>query len=175
MQRDKVYMKDTIAIKTARVFPQDTNSHGTLFGGKLMAYIDDIASISASKLCRSSLVTASIDSVDFIRPIRENDAVTLEAMVTWTGRASMEVLVKVTTENLMNGKKEMAAISFLTFVALDESGKPKPVPKVIPLTEREKWLNETGEKRANMRKARKRESEELIKFLSSDEGRANDS
>ena len=125
MQRDKVYMKDTIAIKTARVFPQDTNSHGTLFGGKLMAYIDDIASISASKLCRSSLVTASIDSVDFIRPIRENDAVTLEAMVTWTGRTSMEVLVKVTTENLMNGKKEMAAISFLTFVALDESGKRK--------------------------------------------------
>lgn len=168
MEQKEVLMRDTLAIKTARVFPQDTNSHGTLFGGKLMAYIDDIASISASKLCRSSLVTASIDSVDFIRPIRENDAVTLEAMVTWTGRTSMEVLVKVTRENLMNGAKEMAAISFLTFVALDENGKPKPVPKVVPVTEREKWLNATGEKRAQMRKARRVESEKLIRFLANE-------
>ncbi len=166
MTKDAVYMKDTIAVKTARVFPQDTNMHGTLFGGKLMAYIDDIASISASKLCRSPLVTASIDSVDFIKPIVEGDAVTLEAMVTWTGNSSMEVLVKVTSEHLLTGEKSMAALSFLTFVALDEKGKPKRVPKVIPQTEQEKWLNETGEQRSRFRKSRRIQSKELIEFLS---------
>ena len=168
MDRQEVFMKETIAIKTAHVFPQDTNMHGTLFGGKLMAYIDDIASISAAKLCRSPIVTASIDSVDFIKPIVVGDAVTLEAMVTWTGRTSMEVLVKVTSEHLLTGKKSMAALSFLTFVALDENGNPKPVPKVIPETEQEKWLNETGEKRAQYRKTRKIQSKELIEFFTND-------
>lgn len=165
MNTNEVFMKETIAIKTARVFPQDTNMHGTLFGGKLMAYIDDIASISAAKLCRSPLVTASIDSVDFIKPIVEGDAVTLEAMVTWTGRTSMEILVKVTCEHLLTGDKTMAALSFLTFVAVDENGRPKVVPKVIPETEQEKWLNETGEKRAKYRKTRKVQSKELIEFF----------
>jgi len=169
MEQDAVYMKDTIAIKTARVFPQDTNMHGTLFGGKLMAYIDDIASISAAKLCRAPVVTASIDSVDFIKPIVEGDAVTLEAMVTWTGKSSMEVLVKVTSEHLLTGSKSMAAISFLTFVALDENGRPKKVPKVIPETEQEKWLNETGEQRSRFRKERRFQSKELIEFLSEHE------
>jgi len=166
MTRKEVFMKDTMAIKTARVFPQDTNMHGTLFGGKLLAYIDDIASISASKLSRAPIVTASIDSVDFIKPIREGDAVTLEAMVTWTGRSSMEIFVKVFSEDLLVGEKTIAAISFLTFVALDDLGKPKEVPKVVPQTEQEKWLNESGEKRATLRKARKIQSKELIDFFS---------
>jgi len=164
-ERKAVPMKETLAIKTSHVFPQDTNYHGTLFGGKLLSYIDDIASISAIKLCQTPVVTASIDSVDFVRPIVVGDAVTLEAMVTWTGRSSMEVLVKVTAEHLLSGKKSIAAFSFLTFVALNEKGKPTTVPKVIPETDREKWLNETGEKRALHRKNRKMESEELLKFL----------
>ncbi|MCU9611944.1 acyl-CoA thioesterase [Caldibacillus lycopersici] len=165
MEQKIVQMKDTIAIKTSRVFPQDTNMHGTLFGGKLMAYIDDIASISAAKLCRAPVVTASIDSVDFIKPIVEGDAVTLEAMVTWTGRSSMEVVVKVTSEHLLTGEKSMAALSFLTFVALDDNGRPKQVPKVVPQTKKEKWLNDTGEKRAQYRKSRKIQSKELIDFF----------
>jgi len=165
MEEKTVLMKDTKAVKTARVFPQDTNDHGTLFGGKLIAYIDDIASISAQKLCRSPLVTASIDSVDFLRPIKLGDAVTLEAMVTWTGKTSMEVLVKVTSEHLLTGESHMAATSFLTFVALDEQGTPKPVPQVVPETEEEKWLNETGKQRAEFRKKRRIQSKELIEFL----------
>jgi Thioesterase superfamily. len=158
-------MKDTKAVKTALVFPQDTNMHGTLFGGRLLAYIDDIAGISALKTSRSPVVTASIDSVDFIRPIRAGDAVTLEAMVTWTGRTSMEVLVKVTTEHLMTGERSIAAISFLTFVALDDNGKPKPVPKVVPETDLEKWLHKTGKERAKNRIDRKERSKELVQFF----------
>ncbi|WAA10872.1 acyl-CoA thioesterase [Fervidibacillus albus] len=169
MEEKTVRMKDTVSIKTSLVFPQDTNMHGTMFGGKLLAYIDDIASISAMKLCRGPVVTASIDSVDFIKPIREGDSVTLEAMVTWTGRSSMEVLVKVTTEHLMTGEKTISALSFLTFVSLDENGKPKQVPKVIPETKQEKWLNETGQRRARYRKTRKNQSKELIAFYAESE------
>lgn len=165
MKQQEIKMKDTKVIKTALVLPPDTNSHRTLFGGKLLSYIDDTASIAALKLCRKPVVTASIDSVDFIQPIREGDAVTLEAMVTWTGHTSMEVLVKITTEDLMTGKKVLAALSFLTFVALDEDGKPTPVPKVVPETETEKWLNSTGEQRAKYRKMRRTQSKELIEFF----------
>ncbi|HZG72168.1 MAG TPA: acyl-CoA thioesterase [Chondromyces sp.] len=164
--REKKLMKDTLSIKTSYVLPPDTNHHGTMFGGKLMAYIDDIASISATKLARKPVVTASTDSIDFLKPIRVGDAVTLEAMVSYTGTSSMEVFVKVISENLLAGTKDLAAISFLTFVALDENGKPSPVPEVVPETTEEKWLNETGENRANHRKARKKHSQELAQFFS---------
>lgn len=164
--REKRSMKDTLSIKTSYVLPPDTNHHGTLFGGKLMAYIDDIASISATKLARKPVVTASTDSVDFLKPIGVGDAVTLEAMVSYTGTTSMEVFVKVLSENLMTGEKEVAAISFLTFVALDESGRPTAIPEVVPETDDEKWLNETAANRASHRKARKKYSKELVEFFS---------
>lgn len=165
-QVEKKFMKDTVTIKTSHVFPPDANHLGTLFGGKLMAYIDDVASIAAIKFARNLVVTASTDSVDFIKPIRVGDAVTLTAMVTWTGRSSMEVFVKVTSEQLLTGKESIAALSFLTFVAIDENGKPKPVPEVIPESTEEKWLNETAQKRAAHRKIRKQESKDLAAFFS---------
>lgn len=164
--RERKPMKDTLSIKTGYVLPPDTNHHGTLFGGKLMAYIDDIASIAATKLARKPVVTASTDSVDFLKPIRVGDAVTLEARVSYTGTTSMEVFVKALSENLMTGEQEVAAISFLTFVALDENGRPTEIPEVIAESEEEKWLNETGANRASHRKARKKYSKELVEFFS---------
>lgn len=165
-QPTKKFMKETITIKTAHVFPPDTNHHGTMFGGKLMAYIDDVASIAAIKFARNPVVTASTDSVDFIKPIRNGDAVTLKAMVTWTGRSSMEVFVKITSEHLLTGEQSVVALSFLTFVALDENNKPTPVPEVVPETEEERWLNETAKTRAAHRKIRKQESNDLAAFFS---------
>lgn len=164
-KRTEIAMGETLAIKTSHVFPPDTNHHGTLYGGKLMADIDDIASISATKFARSSVVTASTDSVDFIKPIRVGDAVTLEAKVTWAGRSSMEVFVKVTSEHLLTGEKSIAALSFLTFVALGPDGRPTPVPNIVPQSEEERWLNETAVRRAEHRKRRKKESEELAQFF----------
>ncbi|QQZ08805.1 acyl-CoA thioesterase [Heyndrickxia vini] len=164
--RPTKFMRETLTIKTSHVLPPDTNHHGTLFGGKLMAYIDDTASIAATKFARNPIVTASTDSVDFIKPIRVGDAVTLEAMVTHTGRSSMEVFVKITSEHLLTGEKAIAALSFLTFVAIDENGRPVEVPIVVPETDQEKWLNETAKRRAEHRKMRKKESEELAQFFS---------
>lgn len=130
-----------------------------------MSYMDDIASISASKLCRATAVTASTDSVDFLYPIRPADAVSLESFVTWTGKSSMEVFVKVITEDLRTGERRIAATSFLTFVALDANNKPIPVPQVLPETEEEKKLFETAEHRAEMRKHRREESKKFAGYL----------
>lgn len=163
--KKKMRMQDTITIKSAQVFPPDTNYYGTLFGGKLMAHIDDVASISATRFARNPTVTASTDSVDFIRPIKVGDTVTLKAMVTYTGRSSMEVFVRVTSENLITGSEEVAALSFLTFVAIDQNGKTVEVGEVVPETEEEKWLFETAPARAAYRKSRKDHSKELASFF----------
>lgn len=164
-ERQSIPMRETLTIQMRQVFPPDTNHHGTLFGGKLMAYIDETASIAATKLARGPVVTASTDSVDFIRPIRVGDVVTIEAMVSYTGKSSMEIFLKITSENPLTRERSIAALSFLTFVALDENGKPTKIPAVIPETDEEKWLNETAIKRAEHRKVRKKESEDLANFF----------
>ncbi|MCE7792673.1 acyl-CoA thioesterase [Salipaludibacillus sp. CUR1] len=158
--------KDSRVIKTGRVFPQDTNNHNTLFGGKLMRDIDDVASISAARHCRRECVTASTDSVDFLHPIRQTDSVCLESHVTWTGKSSMEVFVKVIAEDLLTADRRVAATSFLTFVALDEEGKPAGVPDVIPETEEEKYLHDTAPERSRVRKEGRKESKKLAQILS---------
>ncbi|PQD95237.1 acyl-CoA thioesterase [Pradoshia eiseniae] len=152
-------------VKTSRIFPSDVNDHNTLFGGKLMSDIDMTASISATRHCRKAVVTASTDSVDFLAPISPEDSVCLESYVSWTGNSSMEVFVKVTAENLMTGERKIAATAFLTFVAMDESGKPTRVPKVIPETAEEKKLNETAVFRADKRKENRKQSKELAEFF----------
>jgi acyl-CoA hydrolase len=159
------FVRESRCYKTARVFPTDVNNHNTLFGGKLMAYIDDIASIAASKISRSSVVTASTDSVDFLLPIRPSDAVCLESFVTWTGKSSMEVFVKVIKEDLKSGERNIAATAYLTFVALDERNKPKIVPRVIPETEEERKLHHTAVNRADMRKRRREQSKRFADYL----------
>ncbi|WP_416147959.1 acyl-CoA thioesterase [Salipaludibacillus sp. HK11] len=158
--------KHSKVIKTGRVFPQDTNNHNTLFGGKLMRDIDDVASISASRHCRAECVTASIDSVDFLHPIRQTDSVCLESHVTWTGTSSMEIFVKVIAENLLTGDRRLAATSFLTFVALDEDGNPCHVPKVIPESDEEIFLHDTAPQRSKVRKEGRNQSKKFAKILS---------
>ncbi|MFS0765932.1 MULTISPECIES: acyl-CoA thioesterase [Peribacillus] len=123
---------------TDLVFPPDTNHHNTIFGGKVMAYVDKIACISAMRHCRKPVVTASSDSFDFLAPIKTGDAINLEAYVTCAHRTSMEVFVKVERENLLTGEKQLTARAFLTMLAIDEDGKPTNVPQVIPETEEEK-------------------------------------
>ncbi|KAA9031201.1 acyl-CoA thioesterase [Niallia endozanthoxylica] len=164
---NKKYCRESLAVKTSLVSPPDTNIHGTMFGGKLMAYIDDIAAIAAMRHARKSCVTASSDSVDFLHPINEGNSVCLEAYVTYTGRTSMEVFVKVVSENILTGERHVCAISFLTFVALDENGKPTEVPQVVPQTEEEKLLHETAKERQEIRKKRRKDSAERAKIFGS--------
>ncbi|BAB04517.1 acyl-CoA thioesterase [Halalkalibacterium halodurans] len=141
-------------IQTRLVLPPDTNHLGTIFGGKVLAYIDEIAALTAMKHANSAVVTASIDSVDFKSSATVGDALELEGFVTHTGRTSMEVYVRVHSNNLLTGERTLTTESFLTMVAVDESGKPKPVPQVEPQTEEEKRLYETAPARKENRKKR---------------------
>lgn len=159
------FCKDSRVIRSSRVFPNDVNNHNTLFGGKLMSDIDQVASISAARHSRRECVTASTDSVDFLRPIRQSDYVFFESYVTWTGTTSMEVFVKIIAEDLKSGDSKIAATAMLTFVALDENNRPTQIPKVIPETEEEKKLHETAPARANHRKERKLHSKDWASFL----------
>lgn len=157
------FCKESFAVKTSIVFPVDTNNYGTLFGGKLMGYIDDIAAISARRHSRRNVVTASTDSVDFLHPIYQGQSVCLESFVTYTGRSSMEVFVRVVAEDLLTGERNVCALSFLTMVAIDENGKTVKVPQVVPQTETEKELYKSAQARAEIRKKRRKESETLAK------------
>ena len=150
------------SVKSAVVLPPDTNNLGTVFGGKVMSYIDDIAALSAMRHARMTVVTASTDSVDFLHPIKSDQAICLEAFVTWTYNTSMEVFVKVVGEDLMTGERTVCATSFLTFVALDSHGKPHPVPPVIPGTGFEKKLFDTAPERSVLRKERRKRSKVFI-------------
>jgi acyl-CoA hydrolase len=152
-------------IRTSRIFPNDVNNHNTMFGGKLMSDVDMIASISAVRHSRKECVTASTDSVDFLSPITPKDSVCFESFVTWTGTTSIEVFVKIIAENLLSGDRKIAATAFLTFVALDENGKPTAVPGIIPETEEEKKLFETGKERAEKRKEHRKSSKELANYF----------
>lgn len=160
------YSRESRVFKTGRVFPNDVNNHKTLFGGKLMSTIDEVGSISAMRHCRKNVVTASTDSVDFLRPIEPSDSVCFESFVTWTGRTSIEVFVKVIAENLYTGERAVAATSFLTFVAVEEDGTPAPVPAIIPETDEEKLISESAEERSELRKIRRASSKKLASQLS---------
>ncbi len=151
---EKIPMSTSRTIQSKLVLPPDTNHLGTIFGGKVVAYIDEIAAICAMKHANTTVVTASIDSVDFVSSARAGDVLELEAVVSSTGRSSMEVYIVVKSMNLHTGEWELTTESFVTMVALDENNKPTPVPGVFPETEEEKSLFETGPARREHRKQR---------------------
>jgi len=159
---------NSLTVKTSHVLPPDTNAHGTLFGGKLMAHIDDVAAIAAVRHAREFVVTASTDSVDFLAPVKEGDSICVEAFVTWTHNTSMEVFVKAVTEELITGERKVCTTAFLTFVALNEQGKPTAVPEVYPETEQQKVLHKQAPERAQQRNERKKRSKEMAATFGTD-------
>src|SRR5699024_10014950 len=141
-------------VQTRLVLPPDTNHLDTIFGGKILAYLDEIAALAEIKHSSSAVVTASIDSFDFLSSATVWDGLTLEAFVTYTGTSSMEVYVKVTAHNLIRDEVILTTESFLTMVEVNEEGKPIPVPKVYPETKEEKQLYITAPFRKENRKKR---------------------
>src|SRR5699024_2144198 len=125
----------------------------------------EIAAITAMKHSNAQVVTASTDSVDFLKPIKTGDVVSYEAMVSYAGTSSMEVCVQITIEDVLKNERHLAALSFLTLVALNDVGKPISVPQVYTETKTETWLHETALARVKRRKERRQESKETIEFL----------
>ncbi len=146
---------NSITYLTDLVLPADTNQYNSIFGGKVMAYVDKIAGIAAMRHCRKPVVTASSDSFDFHAPIKSGQAICLEAFVTWSHNTSMVVYVKVEGENLMTGERRLTSEAFLTMIAIDHEGRPSSVPKIRPETDLEKELYKRAEEKYQERKKRK--------------------
>ncbi len=130
--------KDTLAVSTKVVLPNDTNQLGNLFGGQLLAWMDEIAAVSAHRHCRRVVVTASITNVAFTSPVKLADIVTLEAKVSRAFTSSMEVFIDVFVEDHISGRRKKSNEAIYTFVAVDQNGSPIEVPELIPETEEEK-------------------------------------
>lgn len=120
------------------VLPGLTNTHGTIFGGILMQWIDIAAGISAGRHAGGPVVTASMDRLHFITPVNLGEIVTLQAQVNFAAHTSMEVGVRVLAETRPGGERRQATRAYLTFVAVDDAGKPRPVPPLKPETAEEK-------------------------------------
>jgi acyl-CoA hydrolase len=124
-------------IMTEMVLPSHTNSIGSIFGGVVMSWIDIAAAIAAQRHSQKQVVTASIDALHFIAPVKKGWIVNLKASVNFTARTSMEVGVRVDAENPITGEKFHTASAYLTFVALDSNSKPTSILPVIPETDDE--------------------------------------
>jgi acyl-CoA hydrolase len=116
---------------TEVVLPQDANVFGNILGGRVMHLVDIAAAITAHRHCRSMAVTASVDHIDFRNPIRIGEVIMLKASLNRAFHTSMEIGVKVFSEDILTGEKKHTTSAYVTFVALDENYRPKPVPPVI--------------------------------------------
>ena len=136
---------DFIAATTAEmmeiVLPNDANLLGNILGGKVMHLIDVAAAVAAFRHCRRPVVTASVDYLEFRHPVKVGELIILKAALNRAFNSSMEIGVKVWSESPLTGKREHTSSAYLTFVALDDKGKPVPVPSYSPLTapEQRRW------------------------------------
>jgi acyl-CoA hydrolase len=116
-------------VETAQiVLPGLTNAHGTIFGGILMQWIDVGAAIAAARHAQGPVVTASVDRVHFLQPVRLGAVVIVQAQVNFAARTSMEVGVRVLVEDPRTRTRVQVTRAYTTFVAVDEAGRPRPVP-----------------------------------------------
>ncbi len=120
------------------VLPGNTNSHGTMFGGDVLAMMDKVASVAALRFCRQPVVTASTEHIDFRTPIRLGDIVEAHAHVVHTGRTSMIVRIDVYAERPLTGERQRCTTGYYSFVSIDGEGKPHPVPPLRVETDEER-------------------------------------
>jgi uncharacterized protein (TIGR00369 family) len=135
--------------------PEDANPAGNVHGGVIMKYVDTAAGVVAIRHSRNIAVTASIDRLDFHYPVFVGDLLILKASINMVGRTSLEVGVRVEAENLLTGEVRHTASAYLTFVALDEKGKPSEIPPLIIETEEQTRRNCEAQIRRHSRLAEK--------------------
>ncbi|MEM9932671.1 MAG: acyl-CoA thioesterase [Bacteroidota bacterium] len=144
-------VSETYTLKTELVLPNDTNNLGNLMGGKLLHWMDVISAISAQRATRRTVVTKTVDFVEFKNSIPLGAIVILEAVVTRVFNTSVEVRVDVSYEILNTGEKKPSNTAYFTFVAVDQSGTPIPISQLDPETEKEKNLYEEASRRRELR------------------------
>lgn len=149
-------IQESTVVMAQLMNPQDTNPAGNVHGGVIMKLIDTAAGVAAARHARSNVVTVSIDRLDFHHPAFVGNLLTLRASLNFVGRTSMEVGVRVETENLISGEKRHTASAYLTFVGLDREGRPLPLPPLILDTEEEMRRNREAKARRETRLAEKK-------------------
>jgi acyl-CoA hydrolase len=137
---------------TELVLPEDTNNYGHIFGGRLLALADKCAAMAAMRHCRTPVVTASFDRVDFLQPVRQGMMVILTGEVNAAFRTSMEVGVRIEAEDPRSGERWSTTRALISLVAIGNDGRPTAVPPLEP---------ETEEERQRMDRARERKAQRL--------------
>ena len=146
-------VRESISEMTEIVLPNDANPLNALLGGRLMHWIDLAGALAAHRHSRTYVVTASIDHMDFLVPVRVGDFVILRSSVNRVFHTSMEVGVKVWVENYRSLEHKHVSSAYLTFVAIDASGNRVPVAPVVPETEEEKRRYDGASRRREIRRA----------------------
>ena len=136
--------EQTRCVMTQIVMPMHTNGvAGVMFGGVMMQWIDVCAGVAAMRLANGAVLTASIDRLDFLSPVQVGEIVVLQAQVNRTARTSMEVGCRVETEDMRTSTRRYVTKAYLTFVAVDEHGRPRPISKLELATDddRRRWAD----------------------------------
>ena len=142
------FVRESVSDYTELALPNDANVLGNLLGGKIMHLVDLAGAIAAIRHCRHPVVTASVDHVDFIHPVKIGQMIRLRSSVNRAFTTSMEVGVKVWVEDLLSGAEKHVSSAFLTFVAINRDGSRVPVPQVVPETQDElRRYEQAGERR----------------------------
>jgi len=134
----------------------DANVAGIVHGGTIMKLVDTAAGIAAIKHCGGLAVTVAMDEMSFLAPVHIGDTVTVRASVNDAGTTSLEVGVRVESENVISGRRTHTSSAYLVFVAIDQDGKPRPVPPLVAETERELQRQREARVRRETRLAHKR-------------------
>lgn len=135
----KVTCNDTLSVSIHRVFNADLNEHGTVFGGRLLEMVDGEASVAAMRVTRSTVVTAAMDHVQFLKPFKLQDSMCMEAYVTGLGHRSLEVFVKVIGEHLATGERFLGFTCLMTYVIQDPS-KQVRYDEIVPGNDEQRAL-----------------------------------
>ena len=143
------------------VFPSDANALGNLFGGRLMQYIDLVGAMAASRHARAITVTASMDHLDFVSPVKVGELLILKASVNRAFRTSMEVGVRVMVEDVREQRLRHVSSAYLTYVAVDKNGSKIVVPQVEPETAHQKRRYEDAGRRRELRAGETQRKKEL--------------
>ena len=144
-------VKESLVIMSQVMTPQDVNLAGNVHGGVIMKLIDTAAGVVANRHVRGNAVTASIDRLDFHYPVYVGDLVTLKASLNFVGKTSMEIGVRVESENILTGEVRHTASAYLTYVSLDRNGRPTPVPPLVLESEEEMRRNREAQARREVR------------------------
>ena len=144
-------VRESVSEYSEFALPNDANVLGALLGGKVMHLVDLCGALAAIRHARTPVVTASIDYMTFLSPIRIGQLLMLRSSVNRVFRTSMEVGVKVMVEDLASGEVRHTSSAYLTFVAIDAAGNRIPIPPVVPETEEEKRRYEEAARRREVR------------------------